>query len=476
MSAVMFATFRQAPVLAAGRRMKTNASLRFVLQVISMLAVVAFACHVFPACAADTLNLTAGSGEVVQLPEPAVAVFVADPDVADIHVPTPGAIFLVGKKEGHTTLFALGRDNRQILRRAVYVQRDLRGLDALLRERFPHLKLTLESAPGSLMVSGAANTAADIDAITRTLTPALGDKETLINHLTLAQPTQVYLRVRIVEVDRNATQQLGVNWSAIGSIGNFVVGLLSGRTIQDVTTGVYQLPQSSAVGVLGGFKTAHSSVQSVIDALDQDGLLTILAEPNLTVLSGQTASFLAGGEFPIPVAQQQNTMSIEFKPFGVSLAFTPTVLADTRISLKVRPEVSEIDPSTSVTTSSITVPGLSVRRVETTVELASGQSFAIGGLLQNDTRDIISQLPGLGKLPVLGRLFSSKNYQNNKTELVVIVTPYLVHPAGASQMATPLESVMTPGSDVELILQRKTGLDPLDGATPRLVGGAGFVY
>lgn len=437
------------------------------------LAALAF---VTSAHADETLAVNAGAGEVVQLSQPAVAVFVADPDVADIHVPTPGAVFVVGKKEGRTTLFALGPDNRVILRRSVIVRRDLDVLNALLHQRFPHLQLTLASAPGSVMISGAVGSAADVDAITQTLTPMLHDKETLINHLTVGQPTQVYLRVRFIEVDRNVTQQLGVNWNAVGSIGNFVVGLLSGRAIQDATTGAWNLPQSNATGVLSGFRTAHTSVTNVIDALDQDGLLTILAEPNLTVLSGETASFLAGGEFPIPVAQNQNTLSVEFKPFGVSLGFTPTVLADNHISLKVRPEVSQIDPTASVTTNSITIPGLSVRRVETTVELSSGQSFAIGGLLQNETRDIISQLPGLGKLPILGRLFSSKDYQNNKTELVVIVTPYLVQPASAAHMTSPVDTIMTPGSDIETIVERKTGLDPLDGSTPRLVGAAGFVY
>ncbi|KAA0090069.1 type II and III secretion system protein family protein [Paraburkholderia sp. T12-10] len=424
----------------------------------------------------ETLTVNAGAGEVVRLSEPAVAVFVADPDVADIHVPTPGAVFLVGKKEGRTTLFALGPNNRVILRRSVVVRRDLDALNTLLHQRFPHLQLTLASAPGSVMVSGAVGSAADVDAITQTLTPMLHDKETLINHLTVGQPTQVYLRVRFVEIDRNVTQQLGVNWSAVGSVGNFVVGLLSGRVIQDATTGALNLPQSNATGVLTGFHTGHQSITNVIDALDQDGLLTVLAEPNLTVLSGESASFLAGGEFPIPVAQNQNTLSVEFKSFGVSLGFTPTVLADNRISLKVRPEVSQIDPTASVTTNSITIPGLSVRRVETTVELSSGQSFAIGGLLQNETRDIVSQLPGLGKLPILGRLFSSKDYQNNKTELVVIVTPYLVQPASAAHMTSPVDTIMTPSSDIETIIERKTGLDPLDGSTPRLVGAAGFVY
>jgi pilus assembly protein CpaC len=205
--------------------------------------------------------------------------------------------------------------------------------------------------------------------------------------------------------------------------------------------------------------------------------MTMLAEPNLTAMSGQTASFLAGGEFPVPVAQDTTgAISVAFKPFGVSLDFTPTVLADNRISLKVRPEVSDIDPTNSVTLASIKIPALTVRRVETTVELSSGQSFAIGGLLQSKTSDILAQLPGLGSLPILGKLFSSKNYLNNKTEVVVIVTPYIVQPADPGQLRQPLDSVTHAGSDVEYVLQRSLGIDPLSGDTPRLVGAAGFVY
>ena len=206
--------------------------------------------------------------------------------------------------------------------------------------------------------------------------------------------------------------------------------------------------------------------------------MTMLAEPNLTAMSGQTASFLAGGELPIPVPQggTTSTITIEYKPYGVSLNFTPTVLADNRISLNVRPEVSQIDPSNSITLNSIVVPALTVRRMETTVELSSGQSFAIGGLLQSSTSDVLSALPGLSRLPVLGKLFSSKNYQNKKTELVAIVTPYIVAPTGPGQLHGALDDIMRPSSDIEYAVQHSLGVDPLSGNSPRLVGAAGFVY
>jgi pilus assembly protein CpaC len=312
----------------------------------------------------------------------------------------------------------------------------------------------------------------------------------VVNRMTLTRPIQVNLRVRITEVDRNVTQQLGINWSALGSGGNFLGGLFSGNTAFNTATSIAgglvaatgnastaNGPTSGAFSILGGFHTSHLGIDGVLDALDQEGLVTLLAEPNLTAMSGETASFLAGGEFPIPVPQGiNNTITIEFKPFGVSLDFTPTVLADNRISLKVRPEVSEIDTTNSITTSGITVPALTVRRVDTTVELSSGQSFAIGGLLQSNTSDVLSALPGLGTLPVLGKLFSSKNYLNNKSELVVIVTPYIVQPADPTRLRQAIDSVTRPSSDIEYVIQNALGLDPLSGQHPRLVGAAGFVY
>ena len=423
------------------------------------------------------LSVAAGGGAMLQLPEPAVAVFVADPDVADVHVPTPKTVFVLGKKAGTTTLFALGANNRPILRKTIIVAMDTASIQRLLDARFPQLRLKITSAPGSLMVSGRVPSAADADAVVQTLKPYLHDQEALVNRLSLAQPIQVHLRVRITEVDRNITQQLGINWASLGSSGNFFGGLFSGRTLIDPTSKLFNLAPSGAFSVQGGFHTSHYSIDGVLDALDQEGLITMLAEPNLTAMSGQTASFLAGGEFPIPVAQDTTgAITIEFKPYGVSLDFTPTVLANNRISLKVRPEVSEIDPTNSVMTGAIKIPALTVRRVETTVELSSGQSFAIGGLLQSKSSDVLSQLPGLGGLPVLGKLFSSKDYLNNKSEVVVIVTPYIVQPVGPGQLRDALDSVTRPSSDIEYALQHSAGIDPLAGGAPRLVGAAGFVY
>jgi pilus assembly protein CpaC len=308
----------------------------------------------------------------------------------------------------------------------------------------------------------------------------------LVNRMTIDRPLQVQLRVRITEVDRNVTQQLGINWQAMGNaVGNFYGGIFSGRPIFNLnqpistpsggTTFPVNLPTNNAYSLFGAFKTNNVNINVLVDALNQEGLLTVLAEPNLVALSGQTASFLAGGEFPIPVSQTNGAISVEFKQFGVKLDFTPTVLNDRRISLKVRPEVSQIDTSVSVTTGGITVPGLSVRRADTTVELASGQSFAIGGLLQSNTTDIISQVPGLGSVPILGKLFSSTNYQNNKTELVIMVTPYLVEPTDPSKLRSPLESLVSPSNDVEYSFRHQTGV-PEQAGQPRLVGAAGYVY
>lgn len=435
---------------------------------------------------ASQLILASGKGEMVRLAEPATAVFVADPEIADVNVPNPRAVFVLGKKAGTTTLYVLGANNKQVLRQTIVVSQDVTTLSSILEQRFPTLQLKLVSAPGSLMVSGSVNTAADAEAIVQTLTPYLHEKEQLINRLTIPRPQQVQLRVRITEIDRNVTQQLGINWSSLSNFaGNFFGGVVSGRQIYSTVTGTsnntaINLPSNNAFSFLGGFATGRTSIQALIDALNQEGLLSVLAEPNLVALSGQTASFLAGGEFPIPIAQQDNAITVEFKQFGVKLDFTPTVLADNHISLKVRPEVSQIDPSASITTNGITIPGLSVRRLDTTVELSSGQSFAIGGLLQSNTNDLISQVPGLGSLPVLGKLFSSTNYINNKSELVVIVTPYLVQPSDPGRLRTPMDSVSTsvlsPSSDIEYSYQKKIGLDPLSSNTPRLVGSAGYIY
>ena len=439
---------------------------------------------------AQAANLAVGEGRLVRITSGEVgSVFIADPEIADIQIPSNNAVLVMGKRAGSTTLYVLDTEGEPLVQQRVVVQHNLNELQSVLRQRFPALRLTLESAPGSLLVTGSVPDAQTTDAIIRTIQSYLGENEQLINQMTVASPVQVHLRVRVTEVSREVTQQLGVNWSAIASNAGFVTGLISGRAFNTIasafvkgsdsssfaTGGSYTAAPGGGYSFLGGYSRNGNSIQAMIDALDREGLISILAEPNLTAVSGQTASFLAGGEFPVPVKQDNDTMSVEFKPFGVSLDFTPTVLSDDRISITVRPEISEIDVNSSILMEGLVIPGLSVRRVETTVEMASGQSFAIGGLLQNNVRDILSKVPGLGSIPVLGRLFSSSDYQNNKSELVVIVTPYLVRPTDSSRLASPLDS-MRPATDIEYILHDKIGLDPLLGNTPRLTGQAGFVY
>ncbi|MGI9435953.1 MAG: type II and III secretion system protein family protein, partial [Geminicoccaceae bacterium] len=278
----------------------------------------------------------------------------------------------------------------------------------------------------------------------------------------------------------------GFNWEALFNSGNFTFGFANGRDLFSDDGSIFRAPANAggnAPGIgFGSYNSNNASVSTAIDALAQEGLVTVLAEPNLTALSGETASFLAGGEFPIPVAADGNDIKIEFKEFGISLAFTPTVLAQNRISLKVRPEVSELSSTGAITVNGLTVPALATRRAETTVELGSGQSFAVGGLLSNDIQNTVSKFPGLGDLPVLGTLFRSQRFQTKETELVILVTPYLVRPVTEPVLATPIDGYEAP-SDIERILEgrlHRARLHRGRGAPQgpdgqRLVGPIGFV-
>jgi len=465
-----------------------RAAVQLMLGVVLMSAVMATqqSAAAAPLKADDTsLVLNASAGALLNLPEAATAVFVADPEIADVQVPTSLTVFVLAKKPGSTTLFVLGANSKTILKRNIQVLNPdmvrIGELQRVLKARFPTLDLTLTVGAGTLMVSGQVPSATDADSVIQTLTAALTDKSRLINMMTLARPLQVNLHVRITEVDRSVTQQLGINWNSIMGSGSLQGGIYSGRQFYTPATGTtpstITLSPTNAYSILGSFMLGSTRIQGLLDALDQEGLVTTLAEPNLTTMSGETASFLAGGEYPVPVpSSASNNISIDYKPYGVSLDFTPTVLADNRISLKVRPEVSELDFSHAVTIAGVSVPALTIRRLETTVELSSGQSFAVGGLLQSDTSDVLAMLPGLGQLPILGKLFSSKNYQNNKTELVIIITPYLVQATDPGRLMQPVDNVTRPPGDIEFVLQRTDGLDPLSGNTPRLTGAAGFVY
>ena len=334
--------------------------------------------------------------------------------------------------------------------------------------------------PNGLVLNGQAHSPSEAEAAASIARGDLLEKQKLDNRTSVTSPVQVNLRVRIVEMGRNLTRELGVNWQALANIG--------GRYGTLAYTAAPQLAvaASSALGAGYNFNSLGKAldINSVIDALAQDALVHVLAEPNLTTMSGEPASFLVGGEFPIPVAQFGNSISVDFKQYGVSLSFVPTVLSNGRISLHVRPEVSQITNqgafqlNNGATGTAIAIPGLQVRRADTTVELGSGQSFAIAGLLQDTTTITQNGTPFLGDVPILGALFRSDSFQRNQTELVIMVTPYLVQPvSNPSTLAAP-DDGWRPPSDLERILllrQKARGETTNVAARPNIPGDAGFI-
>jgi pilus assembly protein CpaC len=411
------------------------------------------------------LNLTIGGGELVTLDQPATTVFVANPQVADVQIAGPQSIFVFGVATGQTSFFALDAEGNPLARREIAVTHDLAGLRRALAARFSGNRIELTSAPNAIIVEGIVASPDVADAIAQTVGGVLGDGERLINRMQIAAPVQVNLRVRVAEVSRNVEERLGFNILSLFNLGDFAFRLATGGVIPAF------IPPNSTGILTGSYTRNDFSINAAIDALSEEGLARTLAEPNLTAISGETASFSAGGEFPIPVGQEDGVITIEFKPFGVILDFTPTVIDTNRINLRVRPEVSDITNVGAITINDLEIPALSVRRVETTVEMASGQSLVIGGLLRQSLRDVVEKVPGLGDVPVLGSLFSSTSYQNDETELIVTVTPYIVR--------------ATRPTDTRPLLARPAGNNALEAlltarvrgaARGRLHGEAGFVY
>jgi pilus assembly protein CpaC len=421
------------------------------------------------------ISLDVSKGVLISLDRPADTVFVADPTIADIQVKSPKLIYLYGKEPGDTSLYAVDADQKVLLSRPVSVTRNVAPLQAALTKLQPGSGVHVSTVDKSLVLTGNVSSAAAAEEVKHLAGAFVSDDKQLVDRVTVDRPYQVNLRVRVAEVDRTVTKELGFNWDLLGRPGSFAFGLATGNPVLGLQngTGAALNPLTSPViptlltdstgknavsfinrnaGIGGtttnsfeaGFNSQRTLVDTVIDALDQNGLITILAEPNLTAMSGETASFLAGGEFPIIIpGGSLGQTTVEFKQYGVSLAFTPVVLADGRISMRVRPEVSELSNTGAVQISGTNIPGITTRRAETSIELNSGQSFAIGGLLQNNNTDTINKVPGLGDLPVLGPLFRSTQFQHNETELVIIVTPYLVRPS-STPLATPLDGYAQP--------------------------------
>jgi pilus assembly protein CpaC len=397
------------------------------------------------------VSIDADTAHMIDLGGPAKSVFIANPDIADVHVATPTNILVYGKQPGTTTMFAIGEDG-VTTSYTIKVSRPIGDLISALRRAVPDAQVTVTPAKNGVTVSGHASSPRAAATLRNTATQFLGDKETLNFNVVVDAAIQVTLRVQVAELDRTITRSLGVNWGAMAQNGSFAVGVATGRI--PIISGAFQ--RSTSTSTFGSYGVAYTAgntqIAAVIDALDQKGLATILAEPTLTALSGETANFLAGGEYPIPVPQGVQEVTVEYKKYGVSVQFTPTVLDGNRISVKVEPEVSQLTTVGNLTLDGIAIPALTVRRVDTTVELGSGESFVIAGLFQNNGSNQIQNLPGLGDLPVLGPLFRSSSFQKNESELVIIVTPYVVKPVDrATDMHLPTEGFQY-SSDIERIL------------------------
>ncbi len=388
----------------------------------------------------DPLHLTLNAGKLVRLDNPATSVFVGNAELADVQIQSPRIIYVFAKKPGKTNLFALDGRGRVLLNSPVIIQHDVEALNAALQDIAPGSNLQAQSMKDGIILTGRV-ASADLSASAQRIASLYAKSTKIFNRIVVEGAMQVNLRVQVAEVARSVTKQLGVNWENLSNFGNFSFGLGAGR---DFVDGAFLRNGSTTSGFFG-FNDGQTAINAAIDALEDEGLITLLAEPNLTALSGESASFLAGGEFPIPVPGEDGTVTVSYKDFGVSLNFTPNIVANNRINLRVRPEVSQLSSTSAINVGGVFIQSLITRRANTTVELASGQSFVIGGLLNSDSDNNVQKTPLLGELPIIGALFRSTSFQRNETELVIIVTPYLVKPTN-SRMALPTDGYVPPNS------------------------------
>jgi pilus assembly protein CpaC len=433
------------------------------------------------------LQLSVGEGQMINLPRSVASVWVSNPKAADVYVNNPRQINIFGKDFGDTTVIATGANGDVVYGAQVKVSQNLPSVNDVLRTAMPEANVRVQTVGQTAVLMGTVASPEDAafaqQLVASELNPGVdmskdgaSCKICVINRLKVATPLQVTLKVKVAEVSRDVLKQIGVNLFSSDPSSGFKFGIAQGSNVVGgspfkVTSGIVGGSTLGAAGRLFGL-----DLSGALDLAETDGLVTILAEPNLTALSGETASFLAGGEFPIPVSQSLGAVTIEYKQYGVGLAFTPIVLQDGRISMRVRPEVSELSDAGSVNLNGYKVPALTTRRAETTVELGSGQSVMIAGLLRNTAANSLDKTPLLGDQPIIGSLFRSTKFRRQETELVIIVTPYLVRPV-SNQIATPTNGYRAP-TDAERQLEGQVykGVSGaptrLPAAAPGMAGGA----
>ncbi|HEU0044057.1 type II and III secretion system protein family protein [Sphingomonas sp.] len=436
--------------------------------------------------ASPVLQVNTGRGRLITLSRPMSDLFIADDNVADVQVRSPTQLYIFGKKTGETTISATARGGQVVYAATVRVGNNLDSIGTMLNLAMPDAKIVATPMNGLVLLTGTVAGPEDAAEAERLVQAFVGDGSKVLSRLRSATPLQVNLQVRIAEVSRSFVKNIGANLTTLDGTGGFKFGIGSGRSPASFYTTDPNLPlgigqsvqgytidptngqvvlrpgttitpgaQRATVGALTKFLGLN--ILGSLDLGETIGQVSTLANPNLTALSGETATFLAGGEIPIPISQGLGAVSVEFKSYGISLAYTPTVLSNGRISLRVRPEVSQLSAQGSVQINGTTIPALTTRRAETTLELGSGQSMVIGGLLSNDTNNSIEKTPGLGDVPVLGALFRSNGWRRSETELMIVITPYLVRPIdNPGDIVLPTDGLKSP-SDAERVLLGELG-------------------
>jgi pilus assembly protein CpaC len=409
---------------------------------------------------ANDVVISIGRGQLVTVGGTMTDVFVADEKIADVQVKSNRQLYIFGKAGGETTVYASDASGNVIWSANVRVGSNIDSVDQMLNVAMPDAQITVSTiGSNTFLLTGTVAAPEDAAEAQRLVQAFVGKDANVITRLKMATPLQVNLHVKFAEVSRNLVRDIGMNWQSADATGGFRVvygqgraaspqytpngsGMITGTTGSAGATVVTPISNGSTIAGMGNLLGLN--LLGALDLGEQAGLVTTLSEPNLTALSGETADFLAGGEYPIPISQGLGTTSIEYKRFGVSLSYTPTVLSNGRISMRVRPEVSELSSQGAITVNGFQVPALTVRRTETTVELGSGQSMMIAGLMSNNAQSTLKKLPGAGDLPIVGALFKSTSFRKGETELVIVVTPYLVKPVNANEIKLPTDGYQTP--------------------------------
>ncbi|MGZ5875730.1 MAG: type II and III secretion system protein family protein [Bradyrhizobium sp.] len=431
---------------------------------------------------AHFLSLGVGKSIVIDLPRDIKDVLVADPKIANAVVRSAQRAYIIGAAIGQTNIVFFDSAGQQIAAYDIAVKRDLNGARAALRQILPNSDIQIEGLGDSVVLTGTAASPIDAQQAGDLAARLAGGAEKVVNSITVRGRDQVMLRVTVAEVARSIVKQLGIDLSGKLNYGTAVVNF---NNVNPFTVTGQPLVANNAITPSFG---TSPTVQATIRAMESAGVVRTLAEPNLTAISGESATFIAGGEFPIPTgvtcqttaagAVGQCAPSIAFKKFGISLNFTPIVLTEGRISLRVMTEVSEISNDNSITVTGITVPSVKTRRAETTLEIPSGGSMAMAGLIQEQTKQAINGLPGLSQVPVLGSLFRSRDYINNQTELMVLVTPYVVRAVAQKDLSRPddgFASASDPQSDLLGSINRIYGVPGRVEPARNYRGAYGFI-